>query len=81
MRVATAIKLLQELDPEAQIACQWYDQEDMTPMTDTDEPSLTTDEWELAIAIFNKYEFPDMHDAVEQAIYEAKERLAREAQA
>jgi len=51
----------------------------MTPMTDTDEPSLTKDEWELAIAIFNKYEFPDMMYAVEQAIEEAKERLAKEA--
>jgi hypothetical protein len=81
MRVAFAISLLQELDPESEIACQWYDQDDMTPMTDTDEPSLTKDEWELAIAIFNKYEFPDMMYALEQAIDEAKERLAKEAQA
>ena len=81
MRVATAISLLQELNPEAQIACQWYDQDDMTPAGAEGEVVMTDEIWELAIAIFNKYEFPDMHYAVEQAIDEAKQRLAKEATA
>jgi len=73
MMVATAIKLLKELDPNAEIA-QWYDQEDMTYEGDT----LTTEEWELANAIFDRYELSDMRYALEQAIYEAKQRLANE---
>ncbi len=81
MRVATAIKLLQELDPEAQIAAQWYDKDDMTVMGVDGEETLTDEVWELANDIFNNYEFPDMHYAIEQAIEEAKERLAKEAQA
>jgi hypothetical protein len=74
MIVANVIKLLQELDPNAEIACQWYDQEDMTYEGDT----LTTEEWELANAIFDRYELSDMRYAIEQAIYEAKRRLAEE---
>jgi hypothetical protein len=81
MRVATAIKLLQELDPEAQIAAQWYDKDDMTVMGVDGEETLTDEVWELANDIFNNYEFPDMHYAIEQAIEEAKERLVKEAQA
>jgi len=71
MRVSTAIQLLKELDPNAEIACQWYDQEDMTYEGDT----LTTEEWELANAIFDRYELSDMRYAIEQAIEEAKARL------
>ena len=74
MRVANAIKLLKELDPNAEIACQWYDQEDMTYEGDT----LTTEEWELANAIFDRYEPSDMRYAIEQAISEAKRRLKKE---
>lgn len=74
MRVANAIKYLQELDPNAEIACQWYDQEDMTSEGDT----LTTEEWELANAIFDRYELSDMRYAVEEAISEAKRRLKEE---
>lgn len=74
MKVATAIKLLKELDPNAEIACQWYDQEDMTYEGDT----LTTKEWELANAIFDRYELSDMRYAVEEAILEAKRRLKEE---
>jgi hypothetical protein len=76
MKVANAIKLLKELDPNAEIACQWYDQEDMTYEGDT----LTTEEWELANAIFDRYENMDMHYALEEAIQEAKSRLAKEKQ-
>jgi len=43
MRVATAIKLLQELDPEAQIAAQWYDKDDMTVMGEEGLEELTND--------------------------------------
>ncbi len=73
MRVSTAIQLLKELDPNAEIACQWYDQEDMTYEGDT----LTTEEWELANAIFDRYELSDMRYAIEQAIEEAKDRLKK----
>ena len=76
MIVANAIKLLKELDPNAEIACQWYDQEDMTYEGDT----LTTEEWELANAIFDRFELVDMRYAIEQAIAEAKQRLAKEQQ-
>ena len=78
MRVSFAISLLQELDPESEIACQWYDQDDMTPAGVEGEITITDEVWELAIAIFNKYEFPDMMYALEQAIEEAKQRLAKE---
>jgi hypothetical protein len=73
MRVSSAIQLLKELDPNAEIACQWYDQEDMTYEGDT----LTTEEWELANAIFDRYELSDMRYAIEQAIEEAKDRLKK----
>lgn len=73
MIVANAIKLLKELDPNAEIACQWYDQEDMTYEGDT----LTTEEWELANTIFDRYELSDMRYAIEQAIEEAKARLKK----
>jgi len=75
MKVSTAIELLKELDPNAQIAAQWYDQEDMTAYGDDE---MNTEVWNLAMEIFNNYEFPDMHYAVEQAIDEAKQRLAKE---
>ncbi len=53
----------------------------MTVMGVDGEETLTDEVWELANDIFNNYEFPDMHYAIEQAIEEAKERLAKEAQA
>lgn len=74
MKVANAIKLLKELDPNAEIACQWYEQEHMTHEGDT----LTTEEWELANAIFDRYELSDMRYAIEEAISEAKRRLKEE---
>ena len=74
MRVATAISLLQELPLDAEICAQWYDKDDMTRHGD----ELTDDVWQLAIAIFNKYEFPDMMYAVEEAIEQARQRLAKE---
>ena len=40
--------------------------------------TLTTEEWELANAIFDRYELSDMRYAIEQAISEAKQRLAKE---
>jgi hypothetical protein len=73
MIVANAIKLLKKLDPNAEIACQWYEQEDMGTFGGE---TLTTEEWELANAIFDRYELSDMRYALEQAIYEAKQRLA-----
>ena len=76
MKVANAIKLLKELDPNTEIACQWYDQEDMTYEGDT----LTTEEWELANAIFDRWEFSDMRYLLDDAIREAKQRLAKEKQ-
>jgi hypothetical protein len=76
MIVANAIKLLKELDPNAEIACQWYDQEDMTYEGDT----LTTEEWELANAIFDRWEFSDMRYLLDDAIREAKQQLAKEKQ-
>lgn len=79
MKVATAIKFLQELNPEAQIAAQWYSQEDMTPNGVEGEATMTDEIWEVAMEIFDDYVFPeDMRYAVEQAIGEAKERLAKE---
>lgn len=77
MIVANAIKLLKELDPNAEIACQWYEQEDMGTFNGE---NLTTEEWKLANAIFDKYELSDMRYAIEDAIYEAKRRLAKEKQ-
>jgi hypothetical protein len=76
MKVANAIKYLSELDPEAEICAQWYDQEDMSSEGDT----LTTEEWELANAIFDRWEFSDMRYLLDDAIREAKQRLAKEKQ-
>ena len=79
MKVSTAIKLLQELDPNATICAQWYDKDDMTVMGVEGEETLTDEEWELANAIIDKWEMPDMHTSLEEAIYVAKQRLAEEA--
>lgn len=79
MKVATAISLLQELDPEAQICAQWYDQDDMSRSGVDGEYEKVPDEvWKLAIDIFNRYEFPDMMYLVEEAIREAEKRLSKE---
>lgn len=78
MKVATAISLLQELNPDAQICAQWYDQDDMSVMGVDGEEKVPDDVWELAIAIFNKYEFPDMRYLVDEAIREAEKRLGKE---
>ncbi len=78
MKVATAIKYLQELDPEAHIYAQWYDQSDMSKMGVNGEETVPNDVWELAIAIADKWETPDMHDSIHEAIYIAKQRLANE---
>lgn len=75
MRVSQAIELLKELPPDALICAQWYDKEDMTPSGIDSEITMTDEIWELAHSIFNNYEFPDMHYAVEQAIDEAKKQL------
>ena len=76
MKVSNAIKYLSELPPDAEICAQWYDQEDMTYEGDT----LTTEEWELANAIFDRWEFSDMRYLLDDAIREAKQRLAKEKQ-
>jgi hypothetical protein len=72
MRVDTAIKLLSELPADAIICGQWYEKSDMVT-------ELTDDEWELANAIVDKWEMPDMLTCLEEAIYVAKERLSKEA--
>jgi hypothetical protein len=78
MKVSTAISLLQELPIDAEICAQWYDIEDMNVMGVAGEEKLTDEEWRLAVAIFNKFEFPDMYDLVCEAVHEAKQRLAKE---
>ena len=78
MKVSTAIALLQELPPDATICAQWYDKDDMSVMGVDGEEVLTDEEWELANAIIDKWEMSDMYTCLEQAIDEAKERLAKE---
>ena len=78
MKVATAISLLQELNPDAQICAQWYDQDDMSVMGVDGEEKVPDEVWQLAIDIFNRYEFPDMMYLVEEAIREAEKRLSKE---
>lgn len=74
MKVKDALALLNELPLESEICIQWFDQEDMTK----DGEDLTTEVWELANAVFDKYENMDMHYALEEAIDEAKQRLTKE---
>jgi ribosome-associated translation inhibitor RaiA len=78
MIVATAIKLLQELDPESVIAGSWYTQEDLEKYGEDDEDALTEKVWAKAVSIFENYEFQDMYYALEHAIDEAHKRLAKE---
>jgi hypothetical protein len=77
MKVKNALALLNDLPLESEIACQWYEQGDMGTFNGE---NLTTEEWKLANAIFDKYELSDMRYAIEDAIYEAKRRLAKEKQ-
>jgi len=74
MKVKDALALLNELPLESEICIQWFDQEDMTK----DGEDLTTEVWELANAVFDKYENMDMYYALEEAIVEAKQRLTKE---
>ena len=74
MKVKDALALLNELPLESEICIQWFDQEDMTK----DGEDLTTEVWELANAVFDKYENMDMYYALEEAIDEAKQRLTKE---
>lgn len=73
MKVANAIKLLQELPPDAEICAQWYEKDDMA---ERDMP-ITDEVWELANAIFDRYEFSDMRYLLDDAIHEAKRRLEK----
>lgn len=79
MIVATAIKLLQELDPESVIAGSWYTQEDLEKYGTDDEDALTEKVWAKAVSIFENYDFTDMYYALEQAIDEAQNQLTKEA--
>lgn len=74
MKVKNALALLNELPLEAEVCIQWFDQEDMTK----DGEDLTTEVWELANAVFDRYENMDMYYALEEAIDEAKQRLTEE---
>jgi len=78
MIVAEAIKLLQELDPDSVIAGNWYTQEDLEKYGVDNEDTLTNKVWVRAVNIFEDYEFQDMYYALEQAISEAEEQLAKE---
>jgi ribosome-associated translation inhibitor RaiA len=78
MIVATAIKLLQELDPNSVIAGNWYTQEDLEKYGEDDEDALTEKVWAKAVNIFENYEFQDMYYALEQAIDEAQNQLTKE---
>jgi hypothetical protein len=77
MIVATAIKLLQELDPESVIAGNWYTQEDLEKYGEDNEDALTEKVWAKAVSIFENYEFQDMYYALEQAIDEAQNQLTK----
>jgi hypothetical protein len=75
MKVKNALELLNELPLEAVICIQWFDQEDMTK----DGEDLTTEVWELANAVFDRYQNNiEMYYALEEAIDEAKQRLTEE---
>lgn len=79
MIVATAIKLLQELDPESVIAINWYEPVDLEKCgTDDEDDTLTEKVWAKAVNIFENYEFQDMYYALEQAIDEAQNQLEKE---
>jgi len=78
MIVAEAIKLLQELDSDSVIAGNWYTQEDLEKYGVDNEDTLTNKVWVRAVNIFEDYEFQDMYYALEQAISEAEEQLAKE---
>ena len=78
MIVAKAIELLKELDPNSVIAGNWYTQEDLTAYGVDDEDILTTKVWVKAVHIFEDYESQDMYYALEQAIDEAQNQLAKE---
>ena len=78
MIVATAIKLLKELDPNSVIAGNWYTQEDLEKYGEDDEDALTEKVWAKAVSIFENYEFTDMYYALEQAIDEAQNQLTKE---
>ena len=78
MIVATAIKLLQELDPNSVIAGNWYTQEDLEKYGVDGIETLPEKVWAQAVNIFENYEFQDMYYALEQAIDEAQNQLAKE---
>ena len=78
MIVATAIKLLKELDPNSVIAGNWYTQEDLEKYGVDDIETLPEKVWAQAVNIFENYEFQDMYYALEQAIDEAQNQLAKE---
>jgi hypothetical protein len=78
MIVATAIKLLQELDPNSVIAGNWYTQEDLEKYGVDGIETLPKKVWAQAVNIFENYEFQDMYYALEQAIDEAQNQLAKE---
>jgi hypothetical protein len=78
MIVATAIKLLQELDPNSVIAGNWYTQEDLEKYGVDGIEALPEKVWAQAVNIFENYEFQDMYYALEQAIDEAQNQLAKE---
>jgi hypothetical protein len=73
MRVADAIKNLMELNSEDEIMIQWFTKEHAEY---TNEGSVSKDQWELAVRLFDKN--PPDHDdfGIHYCVNEAGERLA-----
>ena len=71
MKVSDAIEFLSELDKNAVICIQWFDQEDMTVYPE----KLPDNVWKLAVEIVDKYESMDLHNELGEAIDEAYHQL------
>lgn len=73
MKVSTVIAALQQEDPNAEIMIQWFTKEDVESNTGN---AYTEEHWDLAVALFDKWDTGMDVLEVLTSLNEAGERLA-----
>ena len=72
MKVSTVIKALQDEHPDSEIMIQWFTKDHVEFNTNEE---YTPEHWEMAVALFDKWEFGMDEFDVLGCLSEAKERL------
>lgn len=72
MRVQTVIEALQQEDPNSEIMVQWFTKEDVESNNET---KYTDEHWNLAVALFDKWETGQDDLGIADCLDEAAARM------